>query len=120
VTRQCETAAGERDQRHPGLVAAGSVACAVFVLAAVAVEVVSGQAANSPGPAGVGRLVPLGWPAAARVAWWLLVAAAAAGHRVLLDRLDGRRRWMVPFLLAAPFMVFAGGIGAGASWSTWH
>lgn len=38
------------------------------------------------------------WDGRPPLAWWLLVATAVAGHRVLLDRLDGRRRQMVPFL----------------------
>lgn len=97
-----------------------AVGCAVFVLLAVAGEVVSGQAANSENPSWVYGLLPLTWPEPARVAWWLLVAAAAAAHRVLLVRAGfARGRWL-GWLLAAPFVVFAGGIAAGASWSTWH
>lgn len=110
---------GER-AAHPGLLVAGSVACALFVLAAIAVEVLAGQAANSPEPATLEHLVPLGWPQPARVLWWLGVAAAGAGHRILLDRAAGERRWLGPALLAAPFAIFAVGVGLGTSWSTWH
>jgi len=92
MTRQCRTAADEREPRHPGLIAARSVACAVFVLAAIAVEVMSGPAANSPELAGVARLVPLGWPAAARVRCGCSWPPRRRRHRVLLDRFEGRRR----------------------------
>ena len=97
-----------------------AVGCAAFVLLAVAVEVASGQAANSESPDWLYGLVPLTWPQSARVGWWLLVAAAAAGHRYFLVRAGlGTGRWLGG-LLAAPFVLFAAGIAAGASWSTWH
>lgn len=97
-----------------------AVGCATFVLFAVALEVLSGQAANSENPSWVNGLVPLTWPQPARVAWWLLVAAAAGAHRYYLVRAGlGSGRWL-GWLLAAPSAVFAAGIAAGASWSTWH
>lgn len=97
-----------------------AVGCAAFVLLAVALEVVSGQAANSESSSRAYGLVPLTWPQPVRVTWWLLVAAAAAGHRYHLVRAGlGQGRWL-GVLLAAPFVVFATGIAFGASWSTWH
>ena len=97
-----------------------SFCCAAFVLLAMAVEVLSGQAANSPGEAKFQPFAPLGWPAPVRVLWWLLVATAAAGHRVLLYGLHGARQRLSAALLAAPFVVFAVGIALGADWATWH
>ncbi len=97
-----------------------AVGCAAFVLFAVVLEVVSGQAANSENPGWVYGLVPLTWSPPARVTWWLLVAAAAWGHRYYVVRAGlGSGRWLGA-LLAAPFVLFAAGIAAGASWSTWH
>lgn len=99
----------------------GSIGCALSVLAGVVLEMLAGQAANSPEPDWVERLVPLAWPRPARVGWWLLIAAAAGAHRLLWDRCAGRSlRWVVAAVFAAPFLVFAGGIGAGASWATFH
>ncbi len=54
-----------------------ALGCAAFVLFAVVLEVLSGQAANSKNPGWAYRLVPLAWPPPARVLWWLLVAVAA-------------------------------------------
>lgn len=85
------------------------------------IEFVAGQAANSPEPSWLERAVPLAWPQAARVGWWLAVAVAAAGHRLLGDRAAGRHpRWAIATLFALPFVVFAGGISAGTGWSTFH
>lgn len=50
--------------------------CAGFVAAAVLLEVIGGQNANSPDPSWAERVVPLGWPQPVRVLWWLLIAAA--------------------------------------------
>lgn len=91
-----------------------------FVLVAVALEVLGGSAANSPAPAWGDYAVPLAWPQAARVAWWLLVAAAAASFRWGLHRVGLRQRPFVVVVSVVPFVVFAGGIAAGAGWSTWH
>jgi len=89
-----------------------AVGCAAFVLFAVVLEVVSGQAANSENPGWVYGLVPLTWSPP--------VAAAAWGHRYYVVRAGlGSGRWLGA-LLAAPFVLFAAGIAAGASWSTWH
>lgn len=103
---------------------AGAVAkalgCAAFVLFAVALEAISGQSANSKNPGWVYGLVPLTWDTPTRVDWWLLVAAAAGGHRYYLVRAGlASGRWLV-VVLAAPFVGFAVSIAAGASWSTWH
>ena len=99
---------------------AAAVGCALLVLGAVGLELVSGQAANSPSEAAYQPFVPLGWPAPARVAWWMLIAGAAATHRLLLDTLTGRARQVTAIAAAAPFAVFATGIAFGSSWSTWH
>lgn len=113
------------DPRAPGGVprpgsVSKAVGCAAFVVFAVALEVISGQAANSENPGWVYGLVPLTWSPPARVVWWLLVAAAAWGHRYFLVRAGlGSGRWL-GVLLAAPFVLFAAGTAAGASWSTWH
>lgn len=87
---------------------------------AVVLEVVGGAGANSPAPAWADRLVPLTWPTGARVAWWLAVALAAGGYRVLLGRAGLAPNAWVTVLTVAPFVVFAAGIAAGADWATWH
>lgn len=51
----------------------GALLAGAFVLAAVALEVVSGLNANSRVPAWADQAVPLAWPRPARVAWWLAV-----------------------------------------------
>lgn len=100
-----------------------ALGCALFVLFAVGIEGLSGYNANSPLPGWLeGRegIVPSTWPVAARVGWWLAVAAAAAGFRVLLARAGARPRRWVTLLVVAPFVGFAVGIAAGAEWTTWH
>lgn len=92
----------------------------MLVLGAVALEMLSGRAANSPEDAALQPFVPLGWPQPARVLWWLTVAVAAADHRLLLDTGSGLRRQLIAIAAAAPFTVFATGIAFGTSWSTWH
>lgn len=90
-----------------------------FVFLAVGLEVLGGQYSNSQ-VSGAEWLVPLAWPQAARVVWWLAVAGAAAAFRHAERRAGIRRH---PLLIAAsvvPFVVFAVGIAAGASFSTWH
>lgn len=105
---------------HPGRLIAIAVGCAVVVLGAVLVEMVAGAAAVSVEPSWEQRVVPLAWPQPWRVVWWLAIAGAAATHRLLLDRVDGRqRRWLIA-LHAAPFVVFAGGVAVGAQWATFH
>ncbi len=99
--------------------ALGSALCAAVVLLAVVLELVAGGAANSPEPAYSG-LFPLTWPQPLRVLWWLAIAAAAAGHRVLLVRAGMATGQVLPVVLALPFVVFAAGVASGASWSTWH
>ncbi|MGH9151469.1 MAG: hypothetical protein ACRD03_03475 [Acidimicrobiales bacterium] len=97
-----------------------ALACAGLVLVAVVLEVVGGTAANSPAPGWAGYVVPLAWPQALRVAWWLAVAAAALGFRLALHRLGFRQRAPMVVASVAPFVVFAAGIATGAGWATWH
>jgi hypothetical protein len=97
-----------------------SLALAAAVLLAVALEGLSGQAANSPGEAAYAPYVPLGWPQPVRALWWLAVGGAAASHRLLLDTRPGRRRLLLAAVAALPFVVFAGGVAAEASWTAWH
>lgn len=98
----------------------GALGCAAFVVAAVAAEILGGLGANSPVPAWADGLVPLSWPAPARVAWWLGVAGAAGGFRAFLARLGHPQRAWVVALSVAPFVAFAVGIAVGADWATWH
>lgn len=120
-----------RDGGPPGLgstpppagtarLAATAAGCAVFVLTALVLELAAGAGANSAAPGWVGRVVPLTWPQGARVAWWLLVAAAALGFRASLHRLGFRQHPVVVVGSVAPFVIFAAGVAAGAGWSTWH
>jgi hypothetical protein len=99
---------------------AASVGCALLVLGAVALELLSGQAANSPDDAVLQPFVPLSWPQPARVLWWLTIAGAAACHRLFLDTGTGLRRQLVALAAAAPFAVFAAGIAFSTGWSAWH
>lgn len=95
-------------------------AAMLFVFVAVALEVLGGQYSNSQVSSITNWVVPLGWPQAARVVWWLTVAAAAATFRYA-ERTAGIRR--NPILIVAsvlPFVIFAIGIALGASFSTWH
>jgi hypothetical protein len=91
----------------------------VLTLGAVILEVISGQYANSAVP-GWARWVPLAWPQPLRVAWWLAVAAGAAGFRWSLQRLGLRPSRVVTVCTVVPFLAFAAGIGTGADWATWH
>lgn len=93
---------------------------AAFVLGAVSLEVAAGAGANSPADPLLARLVPLAWPAPARVLWWLAVAGAALSFRLSLRRLGVRQRPWIIVVSVLPFVVFAAGIAAGADWSTWH
>ncbi|MGH9176974.1 MAG: hypothetical protein ACRD0N_00265 [Acidimicrobiales bacterium] len=97
-----------------------ALGCATLVVSAIVLEVVGGTAANSPAPGRARYVVPLAWPAAWRVVWWLAVAAAALGLRVALHRLGFRQRRLIVTASVAPFVVFAAGIAAGADWATWH
>lgn len=98
----------------------GALGCALFVLGAIAAEVVGGEYANSRVPAWAERVFPITWPQPVRVAWWLAVAGAALGYRVLLHRIGLRQRAWVVVASVVPFVVFAGGVAAGADWATWH
>lgn len=99
---------------------AGALLCAAFVLAAVTLEVVGGQNANAPHPAWAEWVIPLAWPQPLRVLWWLVIAGAAGGYRILLAEAGFSPRRPVTVLLVAPFLVFAAGIATGAGWATWH
>lgn len=92
---------------------------ALFVVAAVVLEVTGGAGANSPVPSWA-HVVPLGWPQWVRVAWWLGVATAAATFRVGLRRIGMPTRRVGDALTVAPFLVFAAGVALGADWATWH
>ena len=98
----------------------GALLCAAFVLTAVSLEVVGGQNANSPHPAWAEWAVPLAWPQPLRVLWWLAIAGAAAGYRILLGRAGFSPRRPLTVLLVVPFLLFAAGVAMGAGWATWH
>ena len=98
----------------------GTLGCALFVFGAIAAEVVGGMYANSPVPAWTERAFPISWPQPVRVAWWLAVGGAALGYRVILHRIGIRQRTWVVAVSVVPFVVFAGGVAAGANWATWH
>lgn len=91
-----------------------------FVFLAVALEFIGGQYANSRVPDAAEWLVPLAWPQAARVVWWLGVASAAAAFRYAERQAGIRRHPLVILASVAPFAIFAVGIAVGASFSTWH
>lgn len=92
---------------------------AAFVVVAIVLEVVGGSFANSPVPSWA-QIVPLTWPPAVRVVWWLAVAASAASFRLGLHRLGMRQRPPIVLASVVPFVVFAGGIAVGAEFATWH
>ena len=92
---------------------------AAFVVVAIVLEVVGGSFANSPVPSWA-QIVPLTWPPAARVVWWLAVAGAAGSFRLGLHRLGMPQRPVIVLASVVPFVVFAGGIAVGAEFSTWH
>lgn len=112
----------ELSRRTPGegRLFGAAVLCAGFVVAAVLLEVVGGQNANSPHPSWAERVVPLAWPQPVRVLWWLLIAAAAGAYRTLLHRAGFPQRRAVTFVIIVPFVLFAAGIATGAEWATWH
>ena len=114
--RSVEPHSTARAERRWLAVAGG---CAFIVVAALTLEALAGQWANSAGP-GWASLVPLTWPRAGRVAWWCAVAIAAGGFRLALARLGIRQHALAVAVSVLPFVVFAGGIAAGASWATWH
>lgn len=93
---------------------------AAFVLLAVAIEVLGGQWANSPAPGWAETLVPVAWPPALRVVWWLAAAAATATFHVGVARSGERPRPVFAVLTTGMFVAFAAGIAFGAEWATWH
>ncbi len=102
-----------------GRAAVGSLLCAGLVVLAVGLEVAAGGAANSP-EASYAGFFPLSWSQPVRVLWWLVIAAAAAGHRLLLVRAGMATGRVLPVVLALPFLVFAAGVAASTSWTAWH
>lgn len=107
----------EQTTAHLGFVALGS---ATLVAAAVVLEVVGGTAANSTVPAWATYVVPIAWPQALRVLWWLVVAAAALSFRLALHRLGFPQRRLVVAASVMPFVLFSAGIALGSEWTTWH
>lgn len=95
------------------------LACLAFVAVALMVELAGGLWANSQVPAWA-ELAPIAWPQAARVAWWTVVAVAALAYRRSLAQVGLAGNRAVTVLSVAPFVVFAGGVAAGADWATWH
>lgn len=96
-----------------------AVGCPLFVLVAIVAEVIAGQYSNSEVPDWA-FFVPLGWPQAVRVLWWVLVSAAAGGFRLGLARLGQTQRPLIVILTVAPFAFFALGVATGSSATTWH
>lgn len=90
-----------------------------FVAGAVVLELLGGSFANSPVPEWA-HLAPITWPSGVRVLWWVAVGGAAGLFRFALHRLGLRQRPVVVLASVVPFLVFAGGIAAGADWATWH
>lgn len=111
---------GESGGAVRGRALVGALLCAGLVVAAVVLEVVGGQYANSPHAAWTEWVVPLAWPQPARVVWWLVIAAAAGAYRFLLSRAGVPLRRAVTVLTVAPFVLFAAGVAAGSEWTTWH
>lgn len=97
-----------------------AIGSGVFVLVAIALEVAASAWANSQVPAWVVNLVPLGWPQAARVAWWLGVAGATGAYHVGLARAGHPRRPVLATLTVGLFVAFALSIAVGGEWATWH
>lgn len=87
---------------------------------AVALELLGSLFGDAPSTAYPAWLVPIAWPTALRVSWWLLAAAGAAAAAYGLGRAAGRPRRLGPLVMASPFLLFAGGVAVGASWATWH
>ncbi|MBW3619503.1 MAG: hypothetical protein KY461_04610 [Actinobacteria bacterium] len=100
----------------PGWALAG----AAVTLLAVALEFLGSFVGDSPSTAYPGWLVTFAWPAPLRVVWWLLAAGGAVAASHGLSQATGRPRPLRTVLVAAPFLLFAGGVAAGASWATWH
>ncbi|GAC1530533.1 MAG: hypothetical protein NVS3B12_05230 [Acidimicrobiales bacterium] len=109
------------EQQSSGVQAGiAALGCSAVVVVALAAEVVGGLYANSRVPSWAERAFPISWPQPVRVVWWLAVAAAAFGYRVMMGRLGiPQRRWVV-VISVLPFVIFATGIAVGADWATWH
>lgn len=93
----------------------------LLALVAVGLELLGSVAGDAPTTAYPGWLVPVAWPTALRVVWWLAAAAGAGtavagltAHRPRAARVTG------VVLATLPFVVFAAGVGLGAQWATWH
>lgn len=100
----------------PGWALAG----AGVTLLAVTLEFLGSFVGDSPSTGYPGWLVPFAWPTPVRVVWWLGAATGAAAASHGLSHATGRPRPLRTVLVAAPFLLFAGGVAAGASWATWH
>lgn len=91
-----------------------------FVLIAVLLELAGSAWANSPTPAWAGRLLPLSWPPAARVVWWLAVAVATGVVHIGAVRAGAKARPVIGVVTVGMFLGFAVGIALGAEWAIWH
>lgn len=83
-------------------------------------EVVGSMGANSEVPDWTRGLLPVARPRLVRVGWWLAVALAAGGYRILLARAGLPQSPWVTAASMTLFVLFAAGIAAGAEWATWH
>ncbi|MBW3662752.1 MAG: hypothetical protein KY469_06605 [Actinobacteria bacterium] len=106
----------EHDQPLPGWALAGGA----VTLLAVTLELLGSVLGDSPSTGYPGWLVPIAWPTAVRVAWWLVATAGAAATSHGLAHAAGRRGYVRTVVVAAPFLIFAVGIALGAEWATWH
>jgi len=108
-------------QEHAGRRMLLSFASAAFVGAAVLLEIGAGEATTGIRFPTWAHPVPLTWPVPARVLWWTVVAALASMHRIALHRSGGSTVHKgLAIAMAAPLLVFAGGIASGATWATYH
>lgn len=97
-----------------------SFAGAGFALLAVLLELLGSAWANSPAPAWTESVVPLAWPRAGRVVWWLAVAGAVGVFHLGAHRAGHRRHPLTVVVTVGPFAAFAVGILLGSELTTWH
>jgi hypothetical protein len=91
-----------------------------FTLLAVALEFLGSIVGDSPSTGYPGWLVPIAWPTAVRVLWWVAAAVGAVALNRGLARATGHPRRLATVVTALPFLGFALGIALGAEWATWH